>query len=80
MPKYAKLIRHCANPNSGTLTLEWGIFMPYNVIRYKEKQMSTLHHAEILETIFEEVQEAFPYLDEDKQIEIANQRFQDMCQ
>ncbi len=42
--------------------------------------MSTLHHEAILETIFEEVQEAFPYLDEDKQIEIANQRFQDMCQ
>ena len=41
--------------------------------------MSVLHHAEILENIFEEVQEAFPYLDEDKQIEIANQRFQDMC-
>ena len=42
--------------------------------------MSTLHHAEILENIFDEVVEAFPYLDEDKQIEIANQRFQDMCQ
>ena len=42
--------------------------------------MSVLHHAEILENIFEEVQEAFPYLDEDKQIEIANQRLQDMCQ
>ena len=42
--------------------------------------MSTLHHEAILETIFEEVQEAFPYLDEDKQIEIANQRFEDMCQ
>ena len=42
--------------------------------------MSVLHHAEILENIFEEVQVAFPYLDEDKQIEIANQRFQDMCQ
>ena len=42
--------------------------------------MSTLHHEAILETIFEEVQEAFPYLDEDKQIEIANKRFEDMCQ
>ena len=42
--------------------------------------MSVLHHAEILENSFEEVQAAFPYLDEDKQIEIANQRFQDMCQ
>ena len=42
--------------------------------------MSTLHHETILETIFEEVQEAFPYLDEDKQIEIANNRFEEMCQ
>ena len=42
--------------------------------------MSVLHHAEILENIFDEVQEAFPYLDEDKQIEIANKRFEEMCQ
>ena len=42
--------------------------------------MSTLVNDMILETIFEEVQVAFPYLDEDKQIEIANQRFEDMCQ
>ena len=42
--------------------------------------MSVLHHAEILENIFEEVQEAFPYLDEDKQIEIANKRFEELCQ
>ena len=27
--------------------------------------------------IFEEVKEAFPYYDEDKQIEIANKRFED---
>ena len=37
--------------------------------------MSTLHHEDLLLSIFEEVQEAFPYLDEDKQIEIANNRF-----
>ena len=42
--------------------------------------MSCLQNELLLETIFEEVQEAFPYLDEDKQIEIANNRFQDMCQ
>ena len=41
--------------------------------------MSTLHHEDLLLTIFEEVQEAFPYLDEDKQNEIANNRFQEMC-
>jgi len=42
--------------------------------------MSCLQNELLLETIFEEVQEAFPYLDEDKQIEIANNRFQDLCQ
>ena len=42
--------------------------------------MSTLVNEMILETIFEEVQVAFPYLDEDKQIEIANNRFEEMCQ
>ena len=42
--------------------------------------MSTLHHEDLLLLIFDEVQEAFPYLDEDKQIEIANQRFEDMCE
>ena len=56
-----------------------GLFMPYNVIRYKEI-MSVLHHAEILENIYDEVCEAFPYLDEDKRIEIANKRFEEMCQ
>ena len=42
--------------------------------------MSTLHHEDLLLSIFEEVQEAFPYLDEDKQIEIANNRFWDLAQ
>ena len=42
--------------------------------------MSTLHHKDLLLTIFEEVQEAFPYLDEDKQIEIANNRFWELAQ
>ena len=41
--------------------------------------MSCLQNELLLETIFEEVQEAFPYLDEEKQIEIANNRFQEMC-
>ena len=39
--------------------------------------MSNQANIELLETIFEEVQEAFPYLDEEKQIEIAKQRFED---
>ena len=42
--------------------------------------MSVLHHEDLLISIFEEVQEAFPYLNEDKQIEIANKRFEDMSQ
>ena len=42
--------------------------------------MSNQANIDILETIFEEVQEAFPYLDEEKQIEIANNRFWDLAQ
>ena len=42
--------------------------------------MSTLTHEDMLLDIFDQVQEAFPYLDEEKQIEIANQRFEDMCE
>ena len=39
--------------------------------------MSTPHHEARLLDLFEQIQEAFPYLDEDKQIEIANKRFED---
>ena len=42
--------------------------------------MSTLTHEDMLLEIFEDVKEAFPYMDEEKQIEIANNRFYDMCQ
>ena len=42
--------------------------------------MSTLTHEDMLLDLFDEVQENFPYLDEDKQIEIANKRFEDLCQ
>ena len=42
--------------------------------------MSNQANIDLLETIFEEVQEAFPYLDEEKQIEIANNRFWDIAQ
>ena len=42
--------------------------------------MSNQANIDVLETIFEEVQEAFPYLDEEKQIEIANNRFWEMAQ
>ena len=42
--------------------------------------MSCLQNEMLLESIFEEVQECFPYYDEAKQIEIAQQRFDDLCQ
>ena len=42
--------------------------------------MSNQANIELLETIFEEVQEAFPYYDEEKQIEIANNRFWEIAQ
>ena len=42
--------------------------------------MSCLQNELILESIFEEVQEAFPYLSEEKQIEIATKRFEDLAQ
>ena len=42
--------------------------------------MSNQANIDLLETIFEEVQEAFPYLDEEKQIKIANNRFWEIAQ
>ena len=42
--------------------------------------MSTLHHEEILLSIYDEVFDEFPQLDEDKKIEICCQRFEDLCQ
>tara|TARA_B100000131_G_scaffold60956_1_gene56720 strand:+ start:747 stop:875 length:129 start_codon:yes stop_codon:yes gene_type:complete len=39
--------------------------------------MSTLHHDERLEDLLEEVKEAFPYYDENKQIQIAEKRFEE---
>ena len=42
--------------------------------------MSNQANIELLESIFEEVQEAFPFYDEEKQIEIANNRFWEMAQ
>ena len=41
--------------------------------------MSNQANIELLESIFE-VQEAFPFYDEEKQIEIANNRFWEMAQ
>jgi len=42
--------------------------------------MSCIHNESILETIYEEVLEEFPQLDEAHCEIIAKQRFEDMCQ
>ena len=42
--------------------------------------MSCLQNELILESLFEEVQEAFHYLSEEKQIEIAQKRFEDLAE
>ena len=42
--------------------------------------MSCLQNELILESLFEEVQAAFPYLSEEKQIEIAQKRFEDLAE
>ena len=42
--------------------------------------MSTLHHEEILETIFEGIQLDFPDLSEDEQILKTYQLFEDLSQ
>ena len=57
-------------------------FFVYNkrVNKGDSQPMSTLHHEDLLLSIFDEVQESFPYLDEEKQIEIANNRFEELCQ
>ena len=41
--------------------------------------MSTLHHEEILWSIYYEVMQEFPTLTEDEHIEIANKRFDEVC-
>ena len=41
--------------------------------------MSCLQNELILESLFEEVQEAFPYLSEEKQVEIAEKRSLARC-
>ena len=42
--------------------------------------MSTLHHEDMLLTIYDEVFDEFPHLDEDKKLEMVCQRFEDLCQ
>ena len=42
--------------------------------------MSTLHHEDMLLTIYDEVFDEFPDLNEDKKLEMVCQRFEDICQ
>tara|TARA_R100000315_G_scaffold45776_1_gene20842 strand:+ start:19 stop:213 length:195 start_codon:yes stop_codon:yes gene_type:complete len=48
-----------------------------NIMNINIVTMSTPHASERLLDIFEEVKENFPYYSEEKQIEIANKRFED---
>ena len=72
----------CATNLTGTLPIDFWQRMDYIGRVDKEPPiiMSNQANIELLETIFEEVQEAFPYFDEEKQIEIANNRFWEMAQ
>jgi len=42
--------------------------------------MSTLHHEDMLLTIYDEVSDEFPHLNEDKKLAMVYQRFEDLCQ
>ena len=42
--------------------------------------MSTLHHEEILSSIYYDVVAEFPYMTEEQLIELANKRFDEVCQ
>ena len=41
--------------------------------------MSTLHHEEILWSIYYEGVAVFPYMTEEQHIELANKRFEEVC-
>tara|TARA_Y100000813_G_scaffold176213_1_gene142011 strand:- start:230 stop:385 length:156 start_codon:yes stop_codon:yes gene_type:complete len=49
-------------------------------ILQKDFKMSTLHHEEILETIFEGIQLDFPDLSEDEQIKKTYELFEELAQ
>ena len=75
----ASYIDQLINCHKGTSIVP---FFVYNkrVNKGDSQPMSTLHHEDILLSIFDEVCEEFPNYDEDRQIQIANQRFEDICQ
>ena len=42
--------------------------------------MSCLHNEEILENLFEQIQEEYPTLNENEQVKLAEKMFDDLCQ
>ena len=51
-----------------------------NLIYGGQLTMSVLHHESLLETIYEEVLDEYPHLDEESCESIAKARFEDLCQ
>ena len=43
-------------------------------------KMSCLHNEEILENLFEQIQEEYPTLSENEQIKLTEEMFNDLCQ
>ena len=52
-----------------------------NLYHYlSENEMSCLHNEEILENLFEQIQEEYPTLSENEQIKLTEEMFNDLCQ
>ena len=47
---------------------------------WREIKMSCLHNEEILENLFEQIQEEYPTLNENEQIKLTEEMFNDLCQ
>ena len=47
---------------------------------WREIKMSCLHNEEILENLFEQIQEEYPTLNENEQVKLAEKMFDDLCQ
>ena len=47
---------------------------------WREIKMSCLHNEEILENLFEQIKEEYPTLNENEQIKLTEEMFNNMCQ
>ena len=47
---------------------------------WREIEMCCLHNEEILENLFEQIQEEYPTLNENEQVKLAEKMFDDLCQ